>query len=164
MKDNYFVRFKQLGIAPERVKILGQMGPAAHLRLYEQVDIALDTYPYHGTTTTCEALWMGVPVITLVGQCHASRVGLSLLGRLGLEFFVTSSPAEYVAKATVLAGKAEALSRIRASMRNRMAVSTLCDAKKFVGHVEVAYRKMWRRWCSSQSSKIVSAELSHDLR
>ncbi len=164
VKDNYFVRFKQLGIAPERVKILGQMDPAAHLRLYEQVDIALDTYPYHGTTTTCEALWMGVPVITLVGQCHASRVGLSLLGRLGLEFFVTSSPAEYVAKATVLAGKAEALSRIRASMRNRMAVSTLCDAKKFVGHVEVAYRKMWRRWCSSQSSKIVSAELSHDLR
>ena len=150
VRDSYLARFEQLGIAPERIKILGQIEPAAHLRLYDKVDIALDTYPYHGTTTTCEALWMGVPVITLVGQCHASRVGLSLLSRLGLEYFATSSPAEYVAKATVLAGKVEAISSIRASMRDRMAASTLCNAKNLTRHVEAAYREMWRRWCSSK--------------
>ena len=147
LKNHYFRDFEQLGIAQERVGIYGWKSPVEHLQAYEEVDIALDTYPYHGTTTTCEALWMGVPTVSLVGKCHASRVGLSILSHVGLESFATSTPQEYVAKAIRLAENQETLAKMRASMRERMAASVLCDAKGFARSVEAAYRKMWHRWC-----------------
>jgi predicted O-linked N-acetylglucosamine transferase (SPINDLY family) len=147
LKNRYFRGFEQLGIPHERVGIYGWKSPVEHLQLYEEVDIALDTYPYHGTTTTCEALWMGVPTVSLVGKCHASRVGLSILSRVGLESFATSTPQEYVAKATSLAEDLEGLAKIRASMREQMAASVLCDAKGFACNVEAAYRRMWHQWC-----------------
>lgn len=153
VKEYCLHRLEQLDIPPQRVTIHGQKPPAEHLSLYSNVDIALDTYPYHGTTTTCEALWMGVPVISLIGQNHISRVGLSILRQLGLEFFGAASENEYVAKATALAANPDALMKIRATMRQRMGASTLCDAKSFTQNVETAYREMWTKWCKSQSEQ-----------
>ena len=162
VKDRYLRGFEQFGIGRERVIIMGQRAPVDHLKLYGLVDIALDTYPYNGATTTCEALWMGVPVVSLAGRCHVSRVGLSILSRVGLESFVASTPSEYLAKATALAAKPDALAKIRASMRKRIADSTLCDAKRFTHNVEGAYRKMWHRWCQSQGVDVTSAEVKLD--
>jgi predicted O-linked N-acetylglucosamine transferase (SPINDLY family) len=90
---------------------------------------------------------MGVPVISLVGEHHMSRVGLSLLTRLGLEFFAASTPDEYVSKACALAAKPDALAKIRTTMRARMAVSPLCNRDLFTHNIEQAYRTMWHRWC-----------------
>ncbi len=159
VKDNYLQNFEQLGVSRDRVEIHGKKPFIEHLRLYNQVDIALDTYPYNGTTTTCEALWMGVPTISLVGEHHASRVGLSILSRVGLEFFAASSPDEYIAKATSLARKPEALAAIRASMRQRMAAGPLCNAKAFARDLETAYRKMWYKWCQSANADSASEKL-----
>ena len=151
MRENYFRRFEKLGIARQRVAIYGWRPADEHFQLYGQIDIALDTYPFNGFTTTCETLWMGVPIISLVGECHASRVGLSILSQAGLEFFAASTPNEYVAKARALAGKLQALEKIRASMRERMIRTGLCDPKRFAPQVETAYRKMWHRWCRCRS-------------
>lgn len=112
ISERYYQRFEEFGIAGDRITIYGWGRPDEHLKLYSEADIALDTYPYNGTTTTCEALWMGLPVISLVGQCHASRVGLSVLSRVGLEFFAASNPEEYVSKAVALASNLESLARI----------------------------------------------------
>ena len=153
IKGRYAGYFEQFGIGSERLDICGWKSPPEHLQLYSQVDIALDTYPYNGTTTTCEALWMGVPVVSLIGsKHHASRVGLSILSRVGLEFFAASSPPEYVAKAIALAENRHSLAQIRSSMRARIAASGLCHAKAFTRQVEAAYRKMWRRWCQSSGA------------
>ena len=147
MREYYFQQFEQLEISQERVAIYGWKPPVEHLKLYGEMDIALDTYPFSGGITTAEGLWMGVPAISLVGRRAASRFGLVILSYLGLEFFAASTPKEYVAKATALAGNLEALGKIRASMRERMAASTFFDANGLARRVETAYRKMWHRWC-----------------
>lgn len=142
--------FGKFGIPPGRLEFHGRKMFFDYLDMYGNVDIILDTYPYNGGTTTCDALWMGVPVISLVGRHHFSRVGLSILSSLGLEFFAASTPNEYVLKATALAEKPDALAKIRSSMRARMAASTLCNSDLFAGNIEQAYRKMWRCWCKSR--------------
>ena len=89
--------FKGSGIARDRLDLRGwSKSTQEHLQFYNRVDLALDTYPYHGTTTTCEAMWMGVPVVTLAGKTHVSRVGTSLLSAVGLTALVTFSEAEYI--------------------------------------------------------------------
>jgi predicted O-linked N-acetylglucosamine transferase (SPINDLY family) len=120
----------------------------AHLTRYNRVDIALDTFPYNGTTTTCEAFWMGVPVITLAGNTHASRVGVSLLSNVGLPDLIAQTPEEYVAKAVDLAHDMEKLKSLRISLRGMMSRSALTDAKEFTHHLEEAYRTMWAKWCA----------------
>jgi len=147
IRNLYLEQFDAAGLSRDRVEICGWKSPHEHLKMYDLVDIALDTYPYCGTTTTCEALWMGVPVVSLVGLCHASRVGLSILTRVGLEFFAASTRPEYVAKAAALAANLPALAQIRASMRARIATSGLCHARAFARTVEHAYRRMWHQWC-----------------
>lgn len=149
MSKYYFSQFECLGISSNRVAICGWKPVEEHFRLYGEVDIALDTYPCNGFTTTCEALWAGVPVILLVGKCHASRVGLSILSNVGLDFFATLTPDEYVAKATALAENHQALAQLRSSMRQRIKDSALCDANRFARKVEAAYREMWHRWIKS---------------
>jgi len=111
------------------------------------VDIALDTFPYHGTTTTCEALWTGVPVVTLAGQAHASRVGVSLLTNVGLPELVAYSGDEYVKIASELAADLPRLALLRATLRGKMERSMLMDAPHFARQIETAYRDMWRAWC-----------------
>ena len=142
-------RLEKAGIAPERVELLDPTtGITEHLAAYDRADIALDTFPYHGTTTTCEALWMGVPVITLAGQVHASRVGVSLLTNVGLPKLIAHDPDEYVRIATDLAKDVSRLSGLRAGLREQMARSPLLDGSQFARNVEEAYRKMWRIWCN----------------
>jgi len=149
MNRHYFSQFEQWGISSSRVAICGWKPMDEHLGLYGQADIALDTYPCNGFTTTCEALWMGVPVISQVGQCHASRIGLSILNTVGLDFLAAFTPDEYVAKAIALAANPKALAQLRSSMRPLMKNSALCDAEKFARKAEAAYRKMWHRWIKS---------------
>jgi predicted O-linked N-acetylglucosamine transferase (SPINDLY family) len=98
-----------------------------HLAAYNQVDVALDSFPYHGTTTTCEALWMGVPVVTLAGATHASRVGISLLTAVGHPEWVAKDRADYVRIASELARDPVALDQARAGLREAMAASALLD-------------------------------------
>jgi predicted O-linked N-acetylglucosamine transferase (SPINDLY family) len=132
------------GIAAERVELIGwAAGVADHLSLYSRVDVALDTFPYHGTTTTCEALWMGVPVVTLAGQTHVSRVGASLLGAVGLSDLVATTPDQYVDIAVKLARDAMRRAELRGSLRERMSRSPLMNAPQFTRHLEAAYRRMF---------------------
>ena len=160
MVNHYMSKFEKLGISKERIQIYGWQSPLEHLQLYSQIDIALDTYPYNGCITTLEAMWMGVPVVSLVGENgYISRLGLSLLSRVELEFFAASTPAEYVAKAAALAQNRQALAKIRSSMRQRMVASGICDAKTFAASLEAAYRKMWHRWCRSRGAEVQSGEI-----
>lgn len=153
MRQYYQNIFEQYGISKERIEIFGHLSPVEHLKLYGQIDIALDTYPYQGTTTTCEAIWMGVPVISLTGQCHCSRVSSSILKRLDMDFFTASNQDEYIKKACALAAKPQALSKIRLSMRQRMAASDLCNKTKFTTNLEMAYRQIWRQWCKNRKNR-----------
>jgi protein O-GlcNAc transferase len=137
----------QNGIESDRIELSSFVSAADHLARYGQVDIALDTYPYHGTTTTCEALWMGVPVVSLAGENHVSRVGVSLLTNVGRPELVARTPAEYVKIAAGLAADLPRLAEIRSTLRERMRQSPLMDARRFACDVEEAYRNIWRKWC-----------------
>jgi predicted O-linked N-acetylglucosamine transferase (SPINDLY family) len=138
------------GVALERVDFRTRTAATAeHLDAYGEVDIGLDPFPYNGTTTTCEAFWMGVPVLTLRGGHHAARVGVSLLTRIGLGELIADHPDDYVAKAVALARDRDRLQALRASMRERMRVSPLMDERDFARRFEAALRDMWRRWCQS---------------
>lgn len=119
-----------------------------HLRMYGEVDIALDPFPYHGTTTTCEALWMGVPVVSLAGTSHVSRVGVSILSNAGLGKLVAQDTEEYVKVSVDLAGDFQRLSEIRLKLRENMRRSLLMDSPRFARDMENAYRTQWRRWCA----------------
>jgi protein O-GlcNAc transferase len=116
--------------------------------MYHGIDIALDVSPYNGTTTTCEALWMGVPVLTLRGASHAARVGTSILSHAGLTELVASRTEEYLDAAIELARDPARLQALRASMRSRLRASPLLDAAGFTRGLEAAYRSAWRQWCS----------------
>ena len=135
------------GIGDERLDLMGYIPEVGgHLGVYGRVDIGLDTIPYNGTTTTMEALWMGVPVITLMGNRHAARVGSSLLIRAGLSDLVAATPDAFVEIASGLAADRERLASLRSRMRARLTATTLIDAKRFTRGVETAYRTMWRRY------------------
>ena len=147
--QRYRAWFEACGVKAERVEIRGWVTPREHLEYYHRVDIALDTFPYHGCLTTLEGLWMGVPVISLRGDCYVSRVSDTILSRLDMAFFVATQREEVVRKAQALAGNTEALARIRTTLRQRMQASVLSDAKRFAGQVERAYREMWQAWVRS---------------
>lgn len=135
--------FAAAGIAPERIALNGEeLSVAAHLSLYHGVDIALDPFPYNGTTTTCEALWMGVPVVTLAGRVHAARVGASLLTHTRLTEWIASSPARYLEIAHTAGHELPRLAALRAGLRERLRTSPLCDAEKFTRDLEAAYATM----------------------
>ena len=131
-----------------------------HLACYADVDVALDPFPYNGTTTTCEALWMGVPVLTLVGHTHASRVGASLLTHLHLTDWIAADPADLVTRGAALTRDLPALADLRATLRERMRASPLCDAPRFTAHLEDAYRELWRRYCDAPELPPIGATCS----
>jgi protein O-GlcNAc transferase len=118
-----------------------------HLDMYNDIDIALDTFPYNGTTTTCEALWMGLPVVTLAGDRHASRVGMSILANIGLPELVADTLDRYIDTAVSLAGDLNRLRSLRTSLRRIMKGSVLTDADKFTSGIETLYRGIWKKWC-----------------
>jgi protein O-GlcNAc transferase len=145
--------FAQHGIATERVEMVSWVpDKAEHLGLYHQIDIALDTFPYNGTTTTCEALWMGVPVVILAGRMHAGRVGVSILTHIGLPELIAEDPEGYVQLATSLAQDLGRLKTLRAELRQKMLHSPLMDANGFSQRLEMEYRNMWRQWVNEVSS------------
>ena len=148
VRKRYADLFEAQGIGPERIELLGWIPSAhSHLEAYSRVDIGLDPFPYNGTTTTCEALWMGVPVITLAGDRHVARVGVSLLSQVGLEDLIAGDQDGYVALATALATDTNRLRELRRTLRERMRASPLCDGPGFARQVEDAYREAWRTWC-----------------
>ena len=148
LRRQLLVRFAARNIAGDRLDILGPVGPTAeHLSMYARVDVALDTFPYHGTTTTCDALYSGVPVVTLAGPTHVSRVGVSLLHAVGLDDLAAETPQQYVEIAARLAGDRDRLSQLRRELRGRMQSSPLGDAASLARDVESAYRQCWERWC-----------------
>jgi predicted O-linked N-acetylglucosamine transferase (SPINDLY family) len=152
--ERYRRSFAERGIAPERLDFRPHAAsPAEHLSTYAQIDVALDTFPYHGTTTTCEALWMGVPVITLAGERHASRVGVSLLTHVGLADLVAHGTEEYAELARGLAEDLARLAQIRGTLRERMRQSPLMGGPRLARCVEAAYRTMWRWWCQRGAEK-----------
>lgn len=148
-------RFARHGVAPARVELLGRLPARAdHLALYGRVDIALDTFPYSGTTTTCEALWMGVPVVTLAGTAHAGRVGVSILNQLGLPELIAADVAAYRDIAQRLAGDTARVTAWRTQLRGRMRASPLCDPVRFRRELHAAYRQMWQRWCAAREKHV----------
>ena len=139
--------FAEHGVASERVTIEGGGDQYAMMTAYNDGDIALDTFPYSGGLTTCEALWMGVPVVTWPGDRFESRHSLSHLSNAGVTETIARDPDDYVAIAVALAGDLPRLAGLRADLRPRLAGSPLCDADGFVRDLEAAFRAMWRDWC-----------------
>jgi predicted O-linked N-acetylglucosamine transferase (SPINDLY family) len=137
-----------LGIGDERLEILPpKTSKHDHFATYEKIDVALDTFPYSGATTTCEALWMGVPVVTFAGETHAQRMGVSLLGALGLDELVAHSEPDYVRVAVELAANASKRAELRQSLRQRFAQSSLRDEEGFTRSFESVLRGAWlERW------------------
>jgi len=137
--------FARHGINEDRLLLIPPLQTlASHLARYGTIDIALDTFPYHGTTTTCDALWMGVPVITLAGHAHRSRVGVSLLSCVGLEELIAQNVDQYVELAVNLARDGNRLKQIRAELRPKMQASPLMDAPRLARNIEAAYKEMVR--------------------
>ena len=147
-RDRVVKRFVQHGIDEERIELIGSTPSLeAHLDLYNRADIALDTFPYNGTTTTCEALWMGIPVVSLSGQVHAARVGVSILSAVGLDDLVVDNMQAYVDSAVALAVDGGRRQQLKRSLRRRMRDSTLMDAPLITRDLEAAFREMWKRAC-----------------
>jgi len=138
------------GIDPTRLSFVGKLPLADYYRQYHNIDIALDPFPYGGGTTSGDALWMGVPVVTLCGLTAVGRGGVSLLSNLGLEKLVARSVAEYAQIAIALAGNLGELEELRRTLRPRMEASVLMDTRRFARHVEGAYRQMWQWRCEEK--------------
>ena len=124
-----------------------------HLRNYANVDIALDSYPYNGTTTTFESLWMNVPVVSLGGDTHASRVGQSILRYSGLKELATTSPAKYIEKAVSLANDKKQLDQYRKTLRQTLSESSLTDQQRFAKNVARVIRRQWISWSTEQQEE-----------
>ena len=140
------------GVAPNRVEFITPRARREYLELYHQIDIILDTFPYNGHTTSLDALWMGVPVISLAGQTPVSRAGWSQLSNLGLAELAAFSADAFVEVATQLARDLPRIAELRRTLRTRMEASVLMDAPRFARGIEAAYRAMWRQWCSEEAA------------
>ena len=134
---------------------------AQYLASYREIDLCLDTFPSNGHTTSLDALWMGVPVVTLVGRTIVGRAGLCQARNLGLEALVAWTPEEYVKIAVDLCRDLERLGELRAGLRGRRESSPLMDAPRFARNMEAAYRKVWQRWCEGRRGSVVT-NTSHE--
>ena len=149
LKAQITENFLKQGIEQDRIILQGKVAShKAHMGYYHKIDIALDSFPYHGTTTTCEALYMGVPVVSLEGEDHRSRVGVSLLNQVKLQRLIAKTEEEYIEIACSLASDLEALGKLRKGLRPCMEKSPLMDETKFTHGLEKTYREMWQKWCS----------------
>lgn len=142
--------FEKLGIDPARISFVDRLPLPAYLDLYNQIDICLDPFPFGGGTTTLDALWMGVPVVSVAGKRAVGRGGLSILSNLGLQGLVGQNASECVQIAGGLACDLQRLEQLRNELRHLMEKSQMMNESKFVRDLESAYRWMWRRWCSSE--------------
>jgi len=135
------------GVSRGRITCVPYASLQEYFRSFEAVDIALDSMPYSGGTTTCDALWMGVPVVTVPGSRSVSRSATSVLSAVGLPEWIAPSAKEYVRRAVRFAGERDLLRELRGSLRERMRASPLMDEERFTRDLEQAYREMWRKWC-----------------
>ena len=147
--------FREHGVDESRVRMIGFIpSSSSHLGTYNEMDIALDPFPYNGTTTSCEALWMGVPFITREGDRHCARVGMSLLKSVGLDEWIAKSDEEYVEKAVFFAQNRDRLLGIKLNLRQQMKDSALCDSNAFSRHFCHALREMWVTWCREKHQRV----------
>jgi predicted O-linked N-acetylglucosamine transferase (SPINDLY family) len=145
IQENYLECFQEYGVDPARIQLMAKVkGEKEHLSLYNEIDVALDTFPYNGTTTTCEALWMGVPVITLKGLSHAARVGESILNQIGLNDWIAHNETDYIKKAIYLAEHPDVCLSCRKHLRKQVAQSLLCKKELFVKTLEKIYCQLVR--------------------
>ena len=147
-RDRFRALFQACGISANRLEMITYT-PSYYdyLNQYNQIDIGLDPYPHNGHTTTCDSLWMGVPVITQHGNRYASRMAASILARAQLDVLVTDSKEAYFQSAVRLAENLGTLQELRLGMRSRFASSPFCDTKRFAAEMESVYREIWRKWC-----------------
>lgn len=153
IRQRVWTRFATAGVARERVDLHRSMPFDAHMRLYNGIDIALDMYPWNGHTTTCLALHMGVPVVSLVGDRFGGRMGLSILQRVGLTDWLAADPEQYVEIAVERARDVAGLADLRQRLRAQLASSTLCDAASFARGLEATYEALWRERTTSMPSQ-----------
>ncbi len=147
----YCSRLVERGVAAGRLVFMDPIpDTAGHLSSYNLIDIALDPFPYNGTTTTCEALWMGVPMVVLAGDCHAGRVGMSLLNSIGHNDLIAGTVEQYVEIASSLASDLPLLKELRTNLRERMKASRLCDGPTFTQSIEQTFREVWQDWCDGK--------------
>ena len=145
--------FAARGIAQDRIELRPRSPHAVLLAEYGDVDLGLDTFPYNGGLTTCEALWMGVPMVAIEEERMISRQTAAMLRQVGGEEFIAGTRDEYVALAVRWAQQPERLAAVRASLRERMRASPLCDGARFTRALEAAYRSVWRRYCAAVDAK-----------
>jgi predicted O-linked N-acetylglucosamine transferase (SPINDLY family) len=151
-RDRVRAHLERDGIDEGRVEFVDRQSRPRYLRTYHRIDVGLDPVPYNGHTTSLDAAWMGVPTVTIVGRTVVGRAGLSLLRNLGLPELAAESAGEVVTIAANLAGDLRRLAELRAGLRERMARSPLMDGPRFARGVEVAFRQMWRDWCTTANS------------
>lgn len=160
VRERFLTTLEQLGLEPLRVDLLPLiLLNHDHMQAYSLMDISLDTFPYAGTTTTCESLYMGVPCVTMGGSVHAHNVGVSLLSKVGLGHLVAKNEEEYVQLALQLASDITALSNLRMSLRELMSKSPVCDGTNFILGLESIYRNMWRRYCKGDVPSLRHIEM-----
>ena len=147
--DRFLAAFAAHGIAADRLNLRGGSPHRDLLAQYGVIDIVLDPFPYSGGLTTCEALWMGVPTVTVPGQTFASRHSASHMSNAGLPDWVAQDLDAYVARAIAAASDIPALAELRAHMRDRVRASPLCDAPRFGRNLGVALRQTWQEWCAA---------------
>ena len=146
--------FQSEGIEPSRIQFEAGRSRADYLRLYHQIDVALDSFPYNGHTTSLDAFWMGVPAVTLAGKTPVSRAGACQLINLGLPELIARSEAQFTQIAAELAGDLPRLAALRTTLRPRTKASPLMDAGRFARNIEAAYRAMWTKWCADQCRRM----------
>jgi predicted O-linked N-acetylglucosamine transferase (SPINDLY family) len=140
--------FGALNIDRHRIQFVPLQPRPQYLQTYHRIDIGLDTFPYNGHTTSLDSFWMGVPVVTLVGNTVVGRAGLSQLTNLGLPELIAGNPEQYVEIAAGLSGDLPRLAELRRTLRPQMQASPLMDAPRFARNIEAAYRQMWKSWCA----------------
>lgn len=162
VRESVIEQFGRHGIDPSRLILEGPESRANYLAAYNRVDIALDPFPYTGGTTTAEALWMGVPVLTLSGEHFLSRQGLGLLVNAGLAEWVAMNPDDYVARAVAHASDLKRLAELRMRLRDQVLASPIFDATRFATHFDAALRGMWKKWCDEQKMSSQNQDIIND--
>jgi predicted O-linked N-acetylglucosamine transferase (SPINDLY family) len=149
-RDRLRREFEAEGVAAERLEFIPHLEREQYLRAFDAIDICLDPLPYNGITTTLDALWMGVPLVSLAGKTAPGRAGLGILNTLGLAELATHTPEDFISVAARLARDFPRLRELRSTLRQRMGNTPLMDGPRFARNIEAAYREMWRRWCHSR--------------
>lgn len=153
VRQHYLKLFREHGVEAHRIELAsGRDSLESHLARYAQIDVVLDPFPFTGATATFESLWMGVPVVTLMGEWFMARWSGAMLKKIGLDNLVAASKDEYIEIARWLAGDVDHLSALRANLRDRVAQSPLCDEKGRARQIERAFRWMWKKWCAEHAA------------